>query len=55
MLGAYSIAHKPGKAIAHADALSRLPLPDTLDVTPIPTEVVHLEIVYFYCNSRNHS
>ena len=59
MLGAYnySIAHKPGKAITHADALSRLPLPDTLDViTSIPTEVVHLkEIVYFYCNGRNHS
>ena len=44
MLGAYdySIAHKPGKAIAHADGLSRLPLPDTPDITPIPAEVAHL-------------
>uniref|UniRef100_A0A1X7TS60 Uncharacterized protein n=1 Tax=Amphimedon queenslandica TaxID=400682 RepID=A0A1X7TS60_AMPQE len=44
MLGAYdySNTHKPGKAIAHADGLSGLPLPDTLDVTLIFTEVAHL-------------
>ena len=44
LLGAcnYSIAHKPGNAIAHADGFSGLPLPDTHDVTPIPNEVAHL-------------
>uniref|UniRef100_A0A1X7TNA0 Integrase catalytic domain-containing protein n=1 Tax=Amphimedon queenslandica TaxID=400682 RepID=A0A1X7TNA0_AMPQE len=45
MLGAYdySNAHKPGKAIAHADGLSRLQLPDTLNITPNFSEVAHLK------------
>lgn len=36
----YSIGHKEGKARANADALSRLPLPDTPSSTPEPGENV---------------
>ena len=43
-LGAYdyTIQHRDGKHHANADALSRLPLPDTHQETPRPAEVVHL-------------
>ena len=36
----YSVKHCPGKAHCNADALSRLPLPDCPDSTPVPDEVV---------------
>lgn len=38
----YSIQYKEGKKNANADALSRLPLPTTLQEVPRPAEVVHL-------------
>ena len=36
----YTITHKPGKNIVHADGLSRLPLPEFPKVTPVPGDVV---------------
>ena len=36
----YSIKHKPGKKLSHADALSRLPLPDQPTRVPMPQDVV---------------
>ena len=36
----YSIKHKPGKHLSHADALSRLPLPDQPTRVPMPQDVV---------------
>ena len=43
-LGAYnySICHRPGSDMAHADALSRLPHSDTYSSTPVPCELTHL-------------
>jgi hypothetical protein len=38
----YTIQHRDGKHHANADALSRLPLPNTYQETPRPAEVVHL-------------
>ena len=38
----YQMLHKPDTCIKHADALSRLPLPDTIKVTPLPGEMVML-------------
>ena len=32
--------HRPGKSNSNADALSRLPLPDTPSNTPLPSEVI---------------
>ena len=44
MLGAYKyrIVYKPGREISHADGLSRLPLPDTPKLVPLPGETVLL-------------
>ncbi len=44
ILGAYSysISYKPGKTMAHADALSRLPLSDSPSTTLVPLEVTYL-------------
>ncbi len=36
------MAYKPGAQIANADGLSRLPLPITSEVLPVPAELVHL-------------
>jgi len=36
----YNVKHSPGKAHCNADALSRLPLPDCPESTPVPAEVV---------------
>lgn len=38
----YRIAYKPGKEHANADALSRLPLPDTPTVVPVPGDTILL-------------
>ena len=38
----YSIQYKEGSQNANADALSRLPLPDTPAVTPVPGETVFI-------------
>ena len=38
----YSICYKPGNKLAHADALSRLPLPDHPKVVPMPHDVTLL-------------
>ena len=38
----YTVRHRPGKEIPNADALSRLPLSETLLVTPIPAELIQL-------------
>ena len=44
ILGAYNytIAHKQGSTIPHADALSRLPLPEQYESMPLPHDLVHL-------------
>ena len=36
----YTIQYKPGKNLSHADALSRLPLPDCPTTVPMPQDVV---------------
>ena len=36
----YTLEYKPGPSIGHADALSRLPLPDVPTQVPVPEEVV---------------
>ena len=36
----YTIKYKPGKEHCNADALSRLPLPATRRMTPVPAETV---------------
>lgn len=38
----YEFKYKPGTQIAHADALSRLPLPDAPTTVPLPADTVHL-------------
>ena len=38
----YTVRHRPGKEIPNADALSRLPLSETISVTLIPAELIHL-------------
>ena len=38
----YTIRYRPGKAMANADALSRLPLPETIDHAPEPGEHIAL-------------
>ncbi len=38
----YHIVYRAGKENANADALSRLPFPDTLASTPLPPETVFL-------------
>lgn len=47
LLGAYDyeLNYRPGKQLANADALSRLPLPSTVSETPPPLEVLLLETV----------
>ncbi|XP_060774421.1 uncharacterized protein K02A2.6-like [Neoarius graeffei] len=47
ILGAYDyeLCYRPGKQLANADALSCLPLPSTVAVTPPPLEVLLLEMV----------
>ena len=35
----YTIKHKPGTQLANADALSRLPLPDTPKFVPVPADI----------------
>ncbi|KAJ8385580.1 hypothetical protein AAFF_G00184420 [Aldrovandia affinis] len=47
LLGAYDyeLSYRPGKQLANADALSRLPLPTTVTETPPPLEVLLLEMV----------
>ena len=36
----YILEYKPGPSIGHADALSRLPLPDVATQVPVPEEIV---------------
>ena len=36
----YTIKYRPGNAHSNADALSRLPMPDAPDITPVPPEIV---------------
>ena len=36
----YTLEYKPGPSIGHADALSRLPLPDVPTQVPVPEEIV---------------
>ena len=38
----YNIQHRPGKQLANADLLSRLPLPGTIAVPPLPGETILL-------------
>lgn len=38
----YELFYRPGEQNANADALSRLPLPDLPETTPIPGDIVHL-------------
>ena len=38
----FDLVHKSGKHIGNADALSRLPLPTTIESVPVPAEWVHL-------------
>ena len=38
----YYIQHRPGKQLAKADLLSRLPLPDTITDPPLPGETILL-------------
>lgn len=47
ILGAYDyeLCYRPGKELAKADALGRLPVPSTVTVTPPPLEVLLLETV----------
>ena len=39
----YTIIYCPGKDQGHADALSHLPLPQTLTVVPVPGNLLLLE------------
>ena len=36
----YAIKHRSGESNSNADALSQLPLPDTPNVIPVPSEVI---------------
>ena len=38
----YNLFYRPGEQNANADALSRLPLPDLPETTPVPGDIVHL-------------
>ena len=38
----YDLLYRPGEQNANADALSRLPLPDLPETTPVPGDIVHL-------------
>ena len=38
----YDLVYCLGEQNANADALSRLPLPDLLETTPVPGDIVHL-------------
>ena len=38
----FSISYRPGKELANADGLSRLPLPDTPEEVPIPADTILL-------------
>ena len=38
----YTIKHRPGKCNANADALSRLPVDEAPQQTPVPAEIVGL-------------
>ena len=38
----YTIKHRPGTRMGNADALSRLPLPETITSVPVPGDLIHL-------------
>ena len=38
----YDLLYRPGEQNANADALSRLPLPDLPETTPVPGDILHL-------------
>ena len=49
-LSAYqnTIKHRAGTRMANADALSRLPLPQTSQIVPLPGDLSHLLLIYCY-------
>ena len=41
----YELLYRPGSENGNADALSRLPLLDVPETTPVPVDIVHLETI----------